>query len=179
MIRRGPARFIWLGTQSLRARWIAIAWGLAVMGFVIAGTASLADQWANRKNRAEGAWASTDFQLQEATLEPVRAEAVVSALQKIPPDEPILFANYPEASDRGNLRLYSMQTLLSYLAWPRQVLPLGCGEIGTYTTQTHLEGVVLFRAPPGRWSASGESIGSKLIVIPLSRIADWGDFCRS
>jgi len=170
----------WRGALTYsRAGLPMVLWALTLTGFVALGWAGLARHLDCWKVQAPTKWATTDAWLAHYAGICKASEALVDALERLPSDEPILFVG---PSDEPNL----MPTygVISYLAWPRRVSAVTCGQpddvpsVGsTPPTSVTKGGVVVYLLQPPDWSLPRESVGPAFVVAPCSEMRECTSFC--
>ncbi|MFY9725189.1 MAG: hypothetical protein WB579_13485 [Bryobacteraceae bacterium] len=106
---------------------------------------------------------------------------VEGGLRRYGPQQRLLFVG--PAGDSSTLRVYFT---VAYLAYPRPVAAIFCGERGKSRTSTmeklprstEIAGVIFFDTDPGRWAAGGTQVTSRLYIAPYSGAGSWESFCR-
>lgn len=170
-----------------RLRLLITPWGLLLVVFFLLGLIGLIQRPERFMPPTRGKWASTNYMFLTATraklpVSPV-AERMLKLLELSPPREgdaaPILAvgpANEP--------RFRQLHYLLGYVAWPRKVWALGCGDLGHPHEWLpgppefkRFSAVVLFMVPVPHWAPAGESVDLDLVVIPSMERSEWTSFC--
>lgn len=139
---------------------------------------SLAATIPHQPAAAEGQWATSDRWLGVLQV-PRPSDTIAGVLGNLPPEQMILFVG-PQNEPSFILTYY----LVSYLAWPRRVSAVQCGDPGQPPVLMFLpqeQGSVLsvlyyFLEPPP-WIGPGQAIGPRLRLIPASEIREWIWYC--
>ena len=156
-----------------------VLWAVTLAGFVLLGRDGLAPRLDHLPVAAITKWATTDAWLARNAGISTPSQALVDALERLPSDDPILFAG-PFDEPTFTLTHY----MISYLAWPRQVSLIKCGQPGdvpsvelTPPPSVKTGGVVLYLLERPDWSLPRESVGGAFVVAPCSETRQCTSFC--
>ena len=156
-----------------------VLWALTLAGFVLLGREGLAPHLDHLPVPAITKWATTDAWLARNAGISTPSQALVDALERLPPEDPILFVG-PLDEPTFTLTYY----VISYLAWPRQVSAIRCGQPGDAPPGQYppaepvtTGGVVLYLLEPPDWSLPRESVGSAFLVAACSEMRECTSFC--
>ncbi|MGB9458488.1 MAG: hypothetical protein WCB12_20735 [Bryobacteraceae bacterium] len=106
---------------------------------------------------------------------------VKDGLRRYGPHQRLLFVG--PARESSTLRVYFT---IAYLAYPRPVAAIFCGEAGESRAFTmekaprsaEIAGLIFFDTGPGRWAVGGTQVTSKLYMAPNNGAASWESCCR-
>jgi hypothetical protein len=165
--------------QRSRSGLISILSSVSLLAFVIGGLGATLTSMEHRIYTPPVAsqWATTDRWLGVIhAVDPSRA--VLEALTDLPSRDMILFVGPDDASS-----LMQTYYAVSYLSWPRPVAAIGCQDMGNPSIivqppkSTRMGGAIYFLLHPPSWLPEGKSVGSELMVVPLSEMREWSSFC--
>lgn len=170
----------WRGALTYsRAGLPVVLWALTLTGFVVLGWAGLAPHLDHLPVQAITEWATTDAWLARNAGICTPSQALVDALERLPPEDPILFVG-PFDEPTFTLTYY----VISYLAWPRQVSAIRCGQPGDaprvqymWRQPSRTLGVVFYLLEPPDWLSTPQSVGSAFVVATCPEMREWVSFC--
>lgn len=156
-----------------------VLWAVTLTGFVVLGWAGLAPHLDHLPVQAITEWATTDAWLARNAGISTPSQALVDALERLPPEDPLLFVG-PFDEPTFTLTYY----VISYLAWPRQVSAIRCGQPDDAPPAQHIWeqpsrtlGVVFYLLEPPDWLSTSQSVGSAFVVAACPEMREWASFC--
>ena len=170
---------------SIKAHLLLASWGFLLAVFFFLGLKGLIRRPERFMPPTAGRWATANYLFLTATRAklPVAqtSETILRIFDKLPPGESVLFVAPGPAQ---GIRFQQGRYLFGYVAWPRKVWSLACGESGKPhewlpgpAESTKIDAVVLFLIPVPSWAHASETVALDLVVIPLSEAMDWTSFC--